>query len=721
MMKGRMVIFLISLVFVSISFSLRAETAYQPLSLVLLMDSSGSMKRTDPEGIRKLAAQAIITMLSPSDEVAIVEFSTDAKVLSDWKPSSEREELFSAISKVSEEGMFTDFRAGLESAKKLILKAPKGNRRVVLLLSDGILEPNPYSDRYAPYYIQYRLATMRKSKGEKLRIYREKFRSKLSPVAKRLINSDILPLLRENKVEIYTIGFSPEADRGFLRYLADETSRAHMESHCFYAREAGDLMDAFTDLLYYWGNMMKLYSEEGEVHPGRSRVIFIDEFLKDPLFLVLTEKKCEFSVQSENGVGEAPLEGTHPKLRIVPLLAKTPPGEWIYGFKSGSGRYKLMILGRSAIAMEVRGLEGRYLYGRPIEALVILKIGEKDARSFLGSSSKVIAEIASEVSEKRSLELREVKRGFKFKYTPQQSGLFRIKFTLFAKDKAGREILPRPSREYKVEVMPRFFVEPGYIDFGDLKRGRTRSTTVKIHFGLPERREIRVKGIIKTKGEDKLPFIREFSFSIEPGQILQKEIYISAPKGGKWGDFEGEILFKAEDGESYGVGFHVHVPSKWEWLTKAFLFLILLIILALIFLSGIWGLKASPVGVLRPLKVPTGVIMTDIELSKVKKGILKRWLNWKKNVVTIGGRGDVELGGIPGDMKAELIFHRFGGNYIRNASPKNSNCVITVINPDVGATIRRGSGESYRLSHGLKIIMGDYTLRYENIKGMGIL
>ena len=70
-----------------------------PLSVLLLMDASGSMRHTDPESLRIAAAQAVVSMLKPTDEVAVAEFDASGRILTQaggkvWWPATSQNDLY---------------------------------------------------------------------------------------------------------------------------------------------------------------------------------------------------------------------------------------------------------------------------------------------------------------------------------------------------------------------------------------------------------------------------------------------------------------------------------------------------------------------------------------------------------------------------------------------------------------------------------------------------
>ncbi|RPH52431.1 MAG: VWA domain-containing protein [Desulfobacteraceae bacterium] len=695
----------------------------KPLYVVLLMDSSGSMKKTDPDGFRKLASQSIVSLLSAEDRIAIVEFDAEPNIISDWKAASERTGIFDLLNKIGNEGGFTDFRAGLEAAAQLFKKAPQESDKVIFLLSDGVFDPNPLSESYAPYNIQYRLAIRGKNKSD-VRKINEIYRNILSPVAKRIIETNILPELKKDGVQVYCVGFSADADREFLKYLADESSEIKTESHYFYANKAIDLMETFVGLLHYWKNKIILKSEQGNIAAGSRDSIAMDAYLKDIAFIALTENPADFYVRPEGGSkDELILQGTHPNLKVAMLKEKAPPGRWIYGFKDGSGPYRLLAVGKSTLDLVITGIKEKYSYGEPLKANAFVQINRQDAREYLKRNPRVIAEIALGNSKEGPFDLQESKDAFLFEYVIKAPGKARIKFTLLAKDKDNNDLLPRQSKEFITEILPRFYVEPQNITYGDLNQGQQKEQLVKVHSGLDETVRISVNSAIKNASrcgdvKEKLPLVKGDAFVIRTGQSLARPLRLTVPEKGCWGDFEGEILFTSDKGQRASVDFSVHVPSIWEKLTWFAITMMMILAIILILLVIYWGYLKTPVGVLRPVNYPPGTpLLNDIKLSSLKCGVWNKFLHWKKNVITIGQTGtDLRLAGLPQTMKAELLFHRFGGDYIKNTSPAESNHTFIVCNPDVGIDIERRPCSSYQLSHGLNIKISDYEFTYEHIK-----
>lgn len=123
----------------------------ETLTVVLILDNSGSMKNNDPQNLRFTGTQIMAGLLDPGDAFGLVLFSTQAQVLTDGLEivggtavtgMSYLREL-----EASKVDGYTDVKAALQEASALLLSQPSSkNRKVVMvLLTDGKPEiSNPY-------------------------------------------------------------------------------------------------------------------------------------------------------------------------------------------------------------------------------------------------------------------------------------------------------------------------------------------------------------------------------------------------------------------------------------------------------------------------------------------------------------------------------------------------------------------------------------------------
>jgi len=158
--------------------------------VMLLMDSSGSMKKTDPQNYRKAAAKLLISLLGQKDRVGILSFGNKIKTLIPLTPDLRKNKgrLFAAVEKISSR----EFSTHIHSAVKMgyeELKSSTRKKRILVLMSDGKLT----------------LGDAEKDKAAVMEL------------------KNFLPVLIKAGVPIYSVAFSDLSDDKLLQSLARET------------------------------------------------------------------------------------------------------------------------------------------------------------------------------------------------------------------------------------------------------------------------------------------------------------------------------------------------------------------------------------------------------------------------------------------------------------------------------------------------------------------
>ena len=152
--------------------------ASQPLSLVLTLDGSGSMKTREADVIE--SARAFVSALRPEDALAVVLFSDTVTFAHDL--STNRNLSHDAIQKYEARGGTALFDAVSDSLRRL---RDAGGRRVLVVMTDGRDENNPGT----------------------------------GPGSTRTLN-DALKDLKESGATVFTIGLGTKIDASSLQQLA---------------------------------------------------------------------------------------------------------------------------------------------------------------------------------------------------------------------------------------------------------------------------------------------------------------------------------------------------------------------------------------------------------------------------------------------------------------------------------------------------------------------
>lgn len=110
----------------------------KPASLTFVIDVSGSMDMDNRLGLVKRSLELLVEQLRRDDTVSIVVYGSEARIVLDPTPASEKGEILSAIYSLQPEGA-TNAEAGIRLGYKMAMRAynPDGINRVILC-SDGV-------------------------------------------------------------------------------------------------------------------------------------------------------------------------------------------------------------------------------------------------------------------------------------------------------------------------------------------------------------------------------------------------------------------------------------------------------------------------------------------------------------------------------------------------------------------------------------------------------
>lgn len=121
-------------------------TASERIAVTLVIDTSGSMAETDPNHLRKTAADIFVDMLSPEDHVGIVSFATEATELVPMQQvgdTANKQTIKNTLASITEVNGNTNYRAALEKAEEQLGSIDDSAvRKVILFLTDGVPEPD---------------------------------------------------------------------------------------------------------------------------------------------------------------------------------------------------------------------------------------------------------------------------------------------------------------------------------------------------------------------------------------------------------------------------------------------------------------------------------------------------------------------------------------------------------------------------------------------------
>jgi Mg-chelatase subunit ChlD len=224
-----------------------------PLDAVVLMDDSGSMRKTDPLKLRFSALALFIQLLRNDDAVGIVQFDDSATVraaLRLLQSDKDRSVLESVVTQFSSRGAYTNIYAGLQTAlREMQQHSREGPEKAVILVSDGLMDVNPTSGL---------------SHAETL----------------RALHDQLLPEYRTARIKIVTLALSEEADRTLLQDIAIATG-----GQFFYVPRS----EALSQALFSIFDGLK----SPDLIPADGPQVLIDSSVKEATFFILTDAAKE--------------------------------------------------------------------------------------------------------------------------------------------------------------------------------------------------------------------------------------------------------------------------------------------------------------------------------------------------------------------------------------------------------------------------------------------
>lgn len=200
------------------------------LRVVLVLDASLSMRDNDPDQLARLAARLLVDLGDVRDRVTLVTFGTQARTVKSAS-GADHDGLSKALDGVVPNEKCTDYGKGLAEAVKAFSGAPpKGERRLVVFLTDGELQPaKADTDGCTP---KERYETMRDTERD--------------AVAKGI--RDSAARLRQQKAKVFVIGLGAGFDKAKRsRALLDEIARGSGGSLLF-ADNADRVPEFFADV-----------------------------------------------------------------------------------------------------------------------------------------------------------------------------------------------------------------------------------------------------------------------------------------------------------------------------------------------------------------------------------------------------------------------------------------------------------------------------------------
>lgn len=226
------------------------------IDAVLLIDASGSMLKTDPQLLRYDGAKVFLQFLGKDDRLAIVSFGDKAKIVSDLKEfrKESADDVSKTVQSIKTEGEFTDLLDGIRVAEQVLEQSPRDDaERVIVLLSDGKMEPDP----------KVGLPSTRTSE---------------------LVNQ-VLPDLKSKEIKVHSLAFSQEADKMLLSEISAAT-----DGLSWYTTNSDEVHKSFANLF--------LAVKRPQIVPMRSRSFTLDDDVDEATFYITRDEGSKLTIVS---------------------------------------------------------------------------------------------------------------------------------------------------------------------------------------------------------------------------------------------------------------------------------------------------------------------------------------------------------------------------------------------------------------------------------------
>jgi len=241
------------------AYAQNAEDAGPKLDAVLLLDASGSMRLTDPLRLREEGAKLLLQFLGEEDQLAVVEFAGYTNVIRPLSPfkKSDLPRWEKDIEKAGDSGLYTDLLTPVKKAHEILKSSGRSDAQpVIILMSDGMMEPDP------------EIGEARQFTDELL--------------------NEVLPVLKEAGIPVYTLYFSDEADPDLLAQVAFATDAIN-----WFTPTAEKIHESYAELF--------LAIKEPQVIPLTSKGFSVDGDVREATFYISRTENTSVVLQQPDG------------------------------------------------------------------------------------------------------------------------------------------------------------------------------------------------------------------------------------------------------------------------------------------------------------------------------------------------------------------------------------------------------------------------------------
>jgi hypothetical protein len=345
---------------------------------VIVFDTSGSMRTSDPQRLSQEAAHLFVSLARTEDAIGMVSFSDQGvplMPLTSLHAPATKTRLQALLKSIAFTGQTTDLAAALEAGLASFPPGPAtGSRDLVLLLTDGQLDLGPRRRAEEPGVLAH-------------------------------IQQTLLPQYRERAIALYTIAFTRGADQSLLQEMAQTTRGAF-----HFISNAAELHKAFRDLF--------IVAQQSESLPLLGNTVLLDDSIQEAQ-LILSKRDKQEQIKLVTPQQESlDAHTTHPGMAWTSTpaydlvhITHPQPGLWQVN-RSDNGAEAIGLVAQSTLSLHIALSPAYREVGEPVSLTAFLEEnGQRLREPSRLQQLTVSARLTSPRSESRTLTLAPQKDG----------------------------------------------------------------------------------------------------------------------------------------------------------------------------------------------------------------------------------------------------------------------------------------------------------------------
>jgi len=304
------------------------------MDVALVLDTSGSMKKNDPNQLREQAAKLFVSLLSRKDKVSVIGFSNRAYPITPLLSLNSRKnesKLLNAIEKMNTNGRYSNLHDAIQGGYDLLKQYKSADRmRHIILMSDGKMDLG--------------------NQARNLRLLEQTL-------------EELTPKLAKENIKIHTIAFTDDSYIPLLKLAAEDTG-----GEFILLKNSNGIHQVFENMFERTKNPDMLPLDEDS--------FVVDKAVKE-VTIVASKYKYNTVIAIQSPEGEELTRKNHSskvkwyKARKFDLVTITDPapGYWLIKFSEGGNKAYIV----SDIKLEATSTKQRAESGTPLHIQALLK------------------------------------------------------------------------------------------------------------------------------------------------------------------------------------------------------------------------------------------------------------------------------------------------------------------------------------------------------------